>query len=465
MLKEVNSLLTAFVSLDEGVGQPASPVPIHMVVKNTTLPHANPTITPQSSEKKNQQDVIVEEKQQQQQASATQASTSSVLPPEPPQPQQDIPTTTTTATTTMRENPVFATTTTTAPAPPLPPQPQQPQLTQPSEAYTAAYQAAYQAALQAIVSSSSSSSSLPIPPGHQPAVALVPSFFLPQQGQPMMTMMMPAQMAGFQFQQNDLRHRHPHPAPHQQQQPAQQAQNQGRGRVPEHIARLARALNERGVPLPPDLMGALGAANPHQDDNNNNNRNQQPPQPQPQPQARGFQLRIQINMRAVLQVAVLLVVVYQHCPPRRFALLCLLGFVLWLSTTPRVRAFLQMLAGMNQARHVEERVAGGDGAEQEQQQQQHDNGDDALPRPREEEQEDVEVEDEEHEDGGYDDDDDNDNDQQPIQQHRGWIQEIHAFVAGFLTSLLPAMDPLQAGDNQNNNNNGQMRDVFAGGAD
>jgi hypothetical protein len=58
---------------------------------------------------------------------------------------------------------------------------------------------------------------------------------------------------------------------------------------------------------------------------------------------------IRINMRAVLQLLVLMVVVYQHCPPGRFFMLLGLGLLLYLTATEPVRRFLNRLAGVQRA--------------------------------------------------------------------------------------------------------------------
>jgi hypothetical protein len=58
---------------------------------------------------------------------------------------------------------------------------------------------------------------------------------------------------------------------------------------------------------------------------------------------------IRINMRAVLQLLVLMVVVYQHCPPGRFFMLLGLGLLLYLTATEPVRRFLNRLVGVQRA--------------------------------------------------------------------------------------------------------------------
>ncbi len=323
-------------------------------------------------------------------------------------------------------------------------------------AYGVAYQAAYQAALQSIIAvqqqthqqqqhhqntdGAGGSNQQQPPPGqqmfypmpmHMPFASPMPfyNYYNPYQYNPMMQP--PPQQ--HQMQQGmDLR---------QRRRAAVVAAVAGGpdGRIPEDLIRRLIELRNRGFQLPPELVAALereeahggGAAGGAAAGVGGARA----------PRVHRFQLRIQINIRALLQLAVMLVVVYQHCPPKRFAVLCLLGFALWLSTTPRVRAFLQQIAGLgqnnNNRRGVEVPVAApvpaalaADG----QPAVQADGGGAATPL-------DPQVP----------------ADQQQINQPRaGILAEIHAFVAGFITSLLPAMDQ------NNNDDGGAVRDVFGG---
>ena len=61
---------------------------------------------------------------------------------------------------------------------------------------------------------------------------------------------------------------------------------------------------------------------------------------------RRIQLHIQVNMRSLLQMLVLLVVVYQHCPLHRFIMLVVLGSALYLTGTERVRRILHLVTGV-----------------------------------------------------------------------------------------------------------------------
>lgn len=362
-------------------------------------------------------------------------------------------------------------------------------------AYGVAYQAAYQAALQAVIAAQqqhqqpnsgngrypeggANNTNQPLPPGAG------------QQMYYAMPMLMPfsVPMPYYNYRYSPYPYNNPmtmhHPLPqHPMQDQFPGGGGQGMetrqrrraavvaavaggpdGRVPEDLLRRLRELRNRGFQLPPELVVALdreearlaGGVRP--------------------PRVHRFQFRIQINIRALLQLAVLLVVVYQNCPPRRFVVLCLLGFALWLSTTPRVRAFLQSIAGLgpnnnnNNRRRGEEQplhvpaqgpqgfaengqppaaavapAGAGDAANAPAVQPAIDGGaaagnNDPPLDPQLPEQ------------------------QQGNNADRGGIlHEIQAFIAGFITSLLPAMD------HQNNNDDGNaaggggaMRDVFGG---
>ena len=238
--------------------------------------------------------------------------------------------------------------------------------------------------------------------------------------------------------------------------------NANNNNLPDEVMRLARQLRARGVPMPAEINAAL--------DRQDVAAGRAPggQQGAGRGRVRGIQLRVRINVRALLQIAVLLVVVYQHCPPRRFILLCVLGFVLWLSTLPRIRDFLQAITGMGGAHHQQNAaaqhpeqpaaeqdgaaqaggIAGPDGINN------NDNNAPAERRgeaPAAPEMGDVVP---------------NAPGQPQAQaapappQRRGLLHEIHAFVVGFITSLLPAMD-------QQNNpaaaDGGQRQDIFGGG--
>jgi hypothetical protein len=234
------------------------------------------------------------------------------------------------------------------------------------------------------------------------------------------------------------------------------------GRVPEDLLRRIRELRNRGFQLPPELVVALDREDARAAGNLANGVRA--------PRIHRFQFRIQVNIRALLQLAVLLVVVYQHCPPKRFAVLCLLGFALWLSTTPRVRAFLQQIAGLGPNNNNNRRGAGvavpapapGPGAADEQPVPAAAVPAAVGPAPAGEERipaaaaaAAVQP------DTGAAANPDNPLDaQQPEVQQQpraGILHEIHAFIAGFITSLLPAMD-----QNNNDEAGGAMRDVFGG---
>jgi hypothetical protein len=69
-------------------------------------------------------------------------------------------------------------------------------------------------------------------------------------------------------------------------------------------------------------------------------------------QPRQFQLRVQVNVRMLLQLVVLLVLVYQHCPPRRFFMLIILGLALYLTATERARRLMNRLVGLRPVQPV-----------------------------------------------------------------------------------------------------------------
>jgi len=346
-------------------------------------------------------------------------------------------------------------------------------------AYGVAYQAAYQAALQAVIAAQqhqqqpnngngsppeggASDANQPLPPG--PGQQMV---------YPMLMLMPCAQAMPYYnypyypYNSSAMMHHLPPQHPMQGQVPSNgggqgMAMRQRRqaavvaavaggpdGRVPEDLLRRLRELRNRGFQLPNELVVALdreearlaGGARP--------------------PRVHRFQFRIQINIRALLQIAVLLVVVYQNCPPKRFAVLCLLGFALWLSTTPRVRAFLQTIAGLGpNNNNNNNRGAGGEGEQPVPargpgpQAVAADGQPPAAPAvpPDAAVQPAVDNAAALHNTPPLD-------PQLPDQQHQqlnnahrgGFLHEIQAFVAGFITSLLPAMDRQHNNDDDDGN--------------
>ena len=140
-----------------------------------------------------------------------------------------------------------------------------------------------------------------------------------------------------------LRHRRP-----QQQQQQQQAgllphalanmlrqQQMQHGALPAHLAEALRRHDAAvaagaGAPAVAGVAGAARAA---------------PRQAQRRPM---LNVVVRLNMRALLQLLVLTVVVYQHCPPGRFLMLVGAGLLLYLTATEPVRRFLNRLAGVQQ---------------------------------------------------------------------------------------------------------------------
>lgn len=217
----------------------------------------------------------------------------------------------------------------------------------------------------------------------------------------------------------------------QQQEQAQAAQPRGAGHTldPELVG-LLRGLQAQGAELPPNLAQALDAAEARQGAAAHG-------RPIPRRLAQ-MQIRVRVNLRALLQLAVLLVVVYQHCPPRRFILLLVVGAVLYLSTTPRVREFLQRVTGWNVGPRV--RPAAPPMPAQAPERGAHQNGaaapaaanggaparEGAGPAPG--------VPNAGGADGGG-----AGGHAAPLRRG-GILNEIQAFVTGFITSLLPALD-------------------------
>lgn len=365
--------------------------------------------------------------------------------------------------------------------------------------YGPAYHAAYQAALQALMSQQSQQSQPGASSGNQPAVTLLPAmmpqpvlppgFFAPQHQQQQhqnqhqqpqqqgpdgaeAAPMFPGQMVYPVFQlPMPMAYPMALPIPQMQQVHQQipvpqmpqgmEVRRRRRGPnnpLPDEVMRLARNLRARGIPMPPEINAAL-----EREDAAAGLRPGAGQQGAARPRGRGFQLRVRINVRALLQLAVLLVVVYQHCPPKRFVMLCVLGFVLWLSTTTRVRAFLQAVTGIGGARPQNEGLqAEQPGAPAAAQNAAPAPGADvAVPNNAQQGAEAV---------GGGVPVVEGPNfppqppvDPQaapPAQQRGGLLREIHTFVVGFITSLLPAMDQQ---NNPAGGEGGPMQDVFAGG--
>eukprot|EP00889_Picochlorum_renovo_P006581 jgi/Picre1/33611/NNA_001091.t1 len=195
----------------------------------------------------------------------------------------------------------------------------------------------------------------------------------------------------------------------------------------DHVAALLHAL--RGRDVAPRQNG--GDAEP---------RGQQG-----QPRRRQVQIRIHINMRVLLQLAVLFFVVYQHCPPSRVVGLVSVALLFYLSSTAMGRRMLQRLYGYFNLHRAQE-----------------------APAP-------VPVEDRAEEDGvhalpqQHDEDTTNNNPvgggepgvreggEAPNARQPGFLQEIQAFLAGFLTSLLPAAD-----NRHHENNPAVVQDVWRG---
>lgn len=166
---------------------------------------------------------------------------------------------------------------------------------------------------------------------------------------------------------------------------------------------------------------------------------------QPRNRPRQFQLRFQINIRALLQFLVFAIIVYQHCPPRRFAVLVVLGAALWLSTMAPVRAFLRQLAGFRPpvAQPIPPAAAGREGLQQglafEGQRPIQDQAG-LNPAPLE-----VRVQ------NGA-----------PHNRVLGVLRGIQTFVAGFITSLLPAVEPNAGGEGDGRQRGAVAQDVFGG---
>ena len=145
--------------------------------------------------------------------------------------------------------------------------------------------------------------------------------------------------------------------------------------------------------------------------------------------ARQIQIRIHLNLRMLLQIAVVSFILYQHCPPSRFLGIAILGFMFYFSTTRFGRMLLQRLTGHfnmqphdhNQQAHV-------------------DNNDTPLQGNTEEREEEAEQ------------------GREPEQRQPGLLQEIQSFIAGFFASILPAANQPRNGDN----NPAVVQEIFRG---
>ena len=180
------------------------------------------------------------------------------------------------------------------------------------------------------------------------------------------------------------------------------------------------------------MLEALGRRNLAQ---NNANMPRERPAGNP-PRRRQIQIRIHLNMRMLLQLAVLFFVVYQHCPPSRFLSLGILGLLLYLSTTQLGTRLLQRITG-----HLNIQRQG--------QMQQ-------APREQNNNQQQAEGNVAQH--GGNLQEREEQRNIDAVEAQRGIVHEILSFVAGFFASLLPAAD------NRNlENNPAVVQDVFRGG--
>jgi hypothetical protein len=161
---------------------------------------------------------------------------------------------------------------------------------------------------------------------------------------------------------------------------------------------------------------------------------------------RQVQIRIHINMRVLLQVAVLLLIVYQHCPPGRFFALFLIGFIFYLSSTRIGKMILHRFLEHFHAHRMENR-----GRVDGQANNNIDRDDEGHVRPAGPAGPDAPAP---REQGGQ-------NIARPP-PGAGLIQELQAFIAGFITSLLPAAADNGAlqGNNIEMQQQGMQRDIF-----
>lgn len=187
--------------------------------------------------------------------------------------------------------------------------------------------------------------------------------------------------------------------------------------LPDNLATLLRALHERDQDRDHREFN-IGSQDENAAHNNQNRRRQQP-------RRRNIHVRLQINMRVLLQAAVLLMVIYQHCPPHRFFVLTAIGTLLYLSSTRIGGILLRRI--MNYFGQNGQREHNGNPG-----------GNSLNENPEGPQQDQRAV-------------DGNQN------QAHGVMHEIQGFIAGFIASLLPAANgPLQ--------DQGQMQDVFGANA-
>lgn len=144
---------------------------------------------------------------------------------------------------------------------------------------------------------------------------------------------------------------------------------------------------------------------------------------------RQIQIRIRLNIRMLLQVAVLSFILYQHCPPSRFVGIGLLALMFYFSTTRFGRMLLRRVTG-----HFNMQRQGGD--QQRPPQAGAANDPPSLER---------------------NDDQNRDEEREPEAPEPGLLQEIQSFIAGFFASILPAADQQRNADNA-----GVVQDVFRG---
>jgi hypothetical protein len=178
----------------------------------------------------------------------------------------------------------------------------------------------------------------------------------------------------------------------------------------ENVRALFRAIRE-GEDDDNNVERIPGRNNQNNQNNNNNNN------------ARQIQIRIHLNVRMLLQVAVLSFILYQHCPPSRFVGISLLGLLFYFSTTRFGRMLLRRLKG-----HFNMHPP--DPNQQVQAQAAND-----TPLPGDEGEAGIE----------------------PEQPQPGLLREIQSFIAGFFASILPAAD-----QHRNGNNAAVVQDVFRG---
>ena len=167
------------------------------------------------------------------------------------------------------------------------------------------------------------------------------------------------------------------------------------------------------------------AVNERNDANNANNNNR-----------RQYQIQIHVNVRMIFQLAVAGFILYTHCPPSRILGLGLIGLFFYMSTTELGQRMLRRILQGNQADY-------GDAPDREPRE-----GDAGAVRaePVRPVAEDGAIREGAPQAGHA-----------PPHRRVGWIQEVQAFVLGFLASLLPAADDARAGRPENA---GVAQDVF-----